>query len=199
MEQYSNQIENALLTAKNFWKDNDWEIIYDKNDIKSEKKLFDDICPFYCYRMSGIINKSNEKVVEDTIDMFSENTTKFKKDKYRCKEHENGDNWWIMTTTEKLPFPMSPREALILKVKKCEENTIRLISISIDNEKYPCNESVVKMKLHFDVISFEKVGKGDKTMFSRMIMVDPSGSLPIWFVNLFDIDYYNTIKMLRKS
>lgn len=199
METHIDKIEKALETVKQYWTETDWELVYEKNGIKTEKKLFD-ICPIYCHRVEAIIEKSSDKLVDELWNITEKKCKKYDGTIMHCKQHESGENWQLITVRSNLTWPLLPRETLGFQMKKTEGNTIWLVGVSIedDNKKYPYDsKSVVRTKMHFGVSGFEKLDD-NKTKYTKMVMIDPLGDIPSSIVNLFADNFANIIERLRE-
>ena len=195
MENHSTEIDRALETAKKYWAETDWDLLYDQDGIVSEKKLFD-ACPVYCHRISATIDRSSEQIVEEFWNMDMEKCKKFDKSIVLYQERERGDDWHLLAIRSAFSWPIQPRETLGLQVKKYEGDTIWLVSVSVENEKYPCDNDVVRTKLHFDVASLEKLDD-NKTKYTKMTMIDPMGSIPPQIINWFFGNRIHVVEVLR--
>jgi len=191
------KIDTALKTVKEYWTQNDWELVYDQDGIKTEKKLFD-ICPIYCHRIQATIDKPCEGLVEEIWNMTEEKCKKYDKTVVYYKEHESSENWKLLTIRSNITWPLLPRETLGLQVKRVEGNTTWMISISVDDQRYPYDsETVVRTKMHFGVTGFEKLDD-NKTKYTKMVMIDPLGNIPSSVVNFFAGNFANIIELLRQ-
>jgi len=192
------KIDIALQTVKQYWSETDWELVSDKNGIKTERKLFPDICPIYCHRIEAIIDKPNEKLVEELWNMDEKKCKKYDKTVVHFKQHDGGENWQLITIRSNLSWPLLPRETLGLQVKKIEGNTIWLIGVSDDNDKCPYDsESIVRTNMHFGVTGYEKLDD-NRTKYTKMVMMDPMGDIPTTIVNLFAGNFAHIVELLRE-
>jgi len=195
MYPHATKIENALQKAKHYWKETDWELVYHKNGIKTERKLFD-ICPIYCHRVEAIIDKSREKLVDEILNITEEKYKLYDKTIVYFKRHEIGPDWQLMTIRSNITWPLLPRETLGLQVKKTEQNTTWIISISVDDDRYPYDSNqVVRTKMHFVVSGFEKIE--NQTRYTKMVLMDPMGDIPTTIVNWYAGNLVNIVELLK--
>lgn len=219
MENYLVKIRNAQHTINNRWKETDWELVSYYNGILVERKLFED-CPIYNYRIDAVIEKSYEELANELWNMTEEKYQKYDKTVVKYEVHESGEvhcasqcdishhqtPWRLMTLRSNLGWPIAQRETLGFQIKKHSytnsgERHIWLISVSVEDDRYPPDASIVRTNMHFTATCLENMDSplGKRTRYTKMVSIDPCGYIPSSVVNLFAGNFANVVELLREG
>ena len=136
-----------------------------------------------CYHLE---TKLNHKAIDLASKIWDVNETIVKKydhDITFWKEIEKGDNWKVCHQTTGAPWPIWPRELAFSQVKIIDNDTIWLVAFSIDHELVPLRDKeYVRANILMSIWGFTEITP-DQTLVTRIVHVEPKGSLPTWLIN----------------
>jgi len=91
----------------------------------------------------------------------------------------------VVYTAQNLPFPLAAREALHCRIHKPGDNgAIFLASTSINDPNVKLGEGRVRSVVTISGWSFIPI-EGGKTAVTRLVQLDPKGSIPTFVVNAY--------------
>jgi len=151
--------------------------------------LLTSLPPFFASqaaRATGIFDATPEKLVGLAVSKNLDEAKRLEADAlvYDLIKSVPG-NIEVVYTAQNLPFPLSSREALHCRIAKTETNgAINVASTSINDPNVKIGEGRVRSVIIISGWSFLPI-EGGKTKVTRLVQLDPKGSIPTFVVNAY--------------
>jgi len=169
--------KQALLRAKELRDDkNGWEVIKEEQNVKLEGKVFSGHS-HKCYRVKGAIELAPSALLEFMWTFETEQWKKLTPETIEWQTLETiNKNLQAVRSTIKLPWPLTPRELVMVKARFSEGDTQFLVFQSIEHDKAPETKDFVRATVYNS--SWIMTQDGSRTALTRIVQVDPSGNVP---------------------
>lgn len=178
---------------------NNWKNIYSKNGITvySQKAPDSDIVAL---KAVGILKAPMDQVVEvlRKVEISKEWIPHIDK-KFLVQEFSDTES--ITYSVNILPWPFADRSLLLHnKLRFDREKKHLVVDIhSVDPEKNPIKEDIVRAKMYCGQMFIRPAGSG-QTEIELMTFVDPKGHIPAWLVNMSQKSLpYDFLKALEEK
>lgn len=79
---------------------------------------------------------------------------------------------------------MSHRENLFFRFTVASEGVVKLINQSVNDPNFPSEENRVRCVIGIAGFLLESIDDGKRTRLSRLLQLDPKGSVPTMVVNM---------------
>lgn len=104
----------------------------------------------------------------------------------------------VLYTGHKTPFPMSHRENLFFRfTQDADGGAKKLIQQSVNDPDVPIEQDRVRSVMVIAGWLLEPIEDGKKTKVSRLLQLDPKGSVPTMVVNMYIAKVGDSIVRLR--
>lgn len=193
MNEYQEEAHIILNRAKTYLTDpKKVHISTNKNGtILSKKDL--DTSPISCYMLETVLKKPASVLASHIWDVDENIVKKYDHDiTYwteieKSQKGEKGDAWKVCHQTTSAPWPIWPRELAFaqVKIQDDKDNTIWLVAFSISHEKVPLRDKeFVRAVILMSIWGFTPMNENEnETKVTRVVHVEPRGSIPTWAVN----------------
>ena len=183
--------------SKDDFADTGWIKKMSKNNItiyaKDSKKS-----PIKSLKAVGIINSKIKNIVSILRDV--DTATKWLPNLNERSYIQNiSDIEAILYDVNAMPWPVADRELVVHHKLKISEDKRSLILnfISTDKTSKKKNINRVRAKILFGTMKF--IPMGDKTKMIMTMLVDPKGKIPVWAINLLQVQMpYDFMMALNK-
>eukprot|EP01097_Dermamoeba_algensis_P006443 TRINITY_DN4036_c0_g1_i1.p1 TRINITY_DN4036_c0_g1~~TRINITY_DN4036_c0_g1_i1.p1 ORF type:complete len:200 (-),score=53.15 TRINITY_DN4036_c0_g1_i1:128-727(-) len=159
-----------------------WKVAHEKNgNVLYEKPAAGS--SFNLYKCVGKIPIPPEKAVNSLWAWDKEKWKAYDSDVTAWEVVDNvNDSTRILYQTNKLPWPLYPRDMVMVQAKKSKDGAYGLILKSTTHEKKPeTPSSTQRADVHHSSFIFLPDGEGSK--FYRIVHIDPRGVIPASVVN----------------
>eukprot|EP01121_Diplochlamys_sp_Union-15-3_P009955 TRINITY_DN273_c0_g1_i1.p1 TRINITY_DN273_c0_g1~~TRINITY_DN273_c0_g1_i1.p1 ORF type:complete len:205 (+),score=43.29 TRINITY_DN273_c0_g1_i1:70-684(+) len=176
-------LKEGLEAAKKFGAEVDgWTQSHDANGVIGAWKTITG-SSISCYRATGTVNAPPEKVIDE---LWGRREAEWKKyddgiQKWEIKEQIDA-NTRIVYQDNKLGFPLSNRDMVMIQGRFHEGDTYYLVFKSIDYSGAPATSDKVRATVTISAWIFAPAEAG-KTKATRILHVDPAGNIPSMVVN----------------
>eukprot|EP01120_Amphizonella_sp_Union-15-10_P006088 TRINITY_DN1900_c0_g1_i1.p1 TRINITY_DN1900_c0_g1~~TRINITY_DN1900_c0_g1_i1.p1 ORF type:complete len:236 (-),score=50.51 TRINITY_DN1900_c0_g1_i1:44-664(-) len=157
--------------------------------------------PIECYRVSGIVNASPSRLA-DIIWSRTKEDWQIVDDavvEWEIKQQID-DNTRIVYQVNKLTWPLWSRDLVYVQSRAVQGDTHVIAAKSIQYEPIPeYKDKYVRAELNVSAFVFAPGPEDGKTLASRIIHVDPAGSIPTAVVNATAKKVFKFIDSLNES
>jgi len=173
-----------LNYTKNLIKEPDWTLEADEEGVLMESKEFPEKSYVPCYRLTCTCTKSIDELFKYVWDVDEKSLQKDDPDVLKWDIIQSGRSWRIATMINDMPWPLSPREVVIMQIIFRDAEGNWLVSYSIPHEKIPIQDEYVRATVHISVYGF--ITETDNlSRIWRVSMINPAGDIPAFIVKLF--------------
>lgn len=191
--EYLNRAHLMLKTVNNYLTEPGWTTVSNECGTILKKKYFPKISAIACYILTRTISKSQDYLVSKIWDVDERIVKAADPDILSWRTVESGENWKVCHQINSAPWPIWPRELLFAQVKirdpstpfrfEMGPQTTWLVGFSIKHDDVPPDSTkYVRANIHMTVWGFTYVGP-TKTRVTRVVLADPGGYIPEFFVD----------------
>lgn len=180
---YLEQAKQLLEKAKNTFTENDWIFYSEKDGVKIESKLYPD-CPISCFRASGLVNTTPEKLFEVVKNFNSDHLRVYDPDIIKWEILETIGDTKIIAQINKLPWPLWSRKGVnaVTNLEDKDNNSYWIVGHSVEHPKSPEDpNNYVTAKVHMSIYGI--IPENGMTRVWRFFHVDPSGNIPTFVID----------------
>lgn len=178
--------------------DKEWICISNQDDIITEQKNVEN-ANMCCLRYYSIINAKPEELQShiwdiykkmDTIKQFESTLENY------CVVKYYDDNTRLCYETNKLPWPLWPRELVYLQRRIRNNGTLYILMYSVEPPEIVCDKNKY-VRAYINVSAFILKPYVNKTLLYRVMYFDPAGVIPSSLITTYATRATSLIKYLK--
>jgi len=168
-------------------------------ELKFCSKFLSEECGVKAVRVSGVVNAEPKRLFRSLCAMGDGGTRKTLES--NLLEHtvlkEVTPEIKLLRRRYSAPFPLHPREFIVVNVHKQVGDSYLLFSTSVSHFEYPETEDYVRgdMKVSGTIL---RPFAGNKTKMTKIVQIDPKGNIPSALVNFVVHDQPSLLVALNK-
>ena len=195
MSKQALEVLSYALNVRNTYK---WQFVTEKLGTTLHKTYVPEKCDFPCYMAKTVIQQPKDTVISKLWNVTEEMAKKWDPKMKSWTELERNENRKVCSQYNEMGALIWPRHTVFAQ-EKIELNGITyLVAYSVNHVKAPLDtKNYVRTNLHMSVYEYIANGSGSTTV-TRIAMVDPSGSIPVWLVELFANSMVNMFNMWKE-
>ena len=196
-QSYLEKAYNILHGCRQILQESDWTFDSNIGDVRLEKKYYPQ-CSIPYYKCSALAsNKNPDELFSKVWDVDEAKMKSIDKEIESWKIIESGENFRVVLQRNNLPWPIYPRETIIVQASMHEANENWFVTYSLDDHPLaPKNSNYVRAKIHLNCFGFVK--QGNDTIIHKQTLVDPCGMIPSFVITNYSHKMVNMVNYIRE-
>eukprot|EP01124_Arcella_intermedia_P024595 TRINITY_DN417_c0_g1_i1.p1 TRINITY_DN417_c0_g1~~TRINITY_DN417_c0_g1_i1.p1 ORF type:complete len:202 (-),score=12.16 TRINITY_DN417_c0_g1_i1:90-695(-) len=194
------KIDQHIAEVKEIWKSTTgWVETHNTPNVVGSKREQPGT-PLETYRAVGYLDTDPKTALETLWSWGPAEWKAYDANMLVWEAKEVHENHKIIYQVNKLTWPVSNRDMAMFQIRHEDNGAffLFLTSQGVPQDQYPVAEGAVRCSINISAFIFEPTGEEGKCKFTRLVNVDPAGSIPTMVINWQAGNIYNAVADMNK-